>query len=144
MAALIFIKVFRAGFLRKRSLPESSFEASEAQQSILKEQGEFLQLRAPFREYLETSKRQLEPQIEQKGNLKSQSIALEQDRKLPKTSTSSKARALPKKHKEASRQVPFKECPYSFGYLRTLSEGLVPEDCQICTKLTDCRNKCQQ
>ena len=146
MAAIIFIKVFRAGFLRKRPLPEPSSEASQTQQSILKEPRETLPLKALFREYLETSKRQPDPKIEQKGTLEYQSITLEQNRKLPKTSTSSKGpqRALTKKHKKASRQVSFKECPYSFGYLKALSESLVPEDCQICPKLTACRNKCQQ
>ena len=146
VVALIFIKVFRASFLRKRSLPELSSGASQMQQSILKEPGESVQLKALFREYLETSKRQPEPKIEQKGTLEYQSITLEQNRKLPKTSTGSKGpqRALTKKHRKASRQVPFKECPYSFGYLKALSESLVPETCQICPKLTACRIKCQR
>jgi hypothetical protein len=138
---LLFIQVFRLGFNQKRSPPKDSAGTLEAQQSIDEREQHLLHQRALFREYLKDQKAKLEASPHQKRIIKTQRTALRNiqvsnalTRAMPKKSNSNK-------HGEESSQVSNEICSHSFGYLKTISDSLVPEDCIGCPKRVRCGNK---
>ena len=138
MAALLFVKVFRAGFLRKKPLPKLSSEA----QTVPKEQ-DIIQQKTLFREFLQTQVPKEPPVKQKRTSSKPKSISRKGHRKSTKILEPEGIvpEGLPEKPTGTPDEASVKECPYSFGYLRTISGGLVPEDCLICPKMLDCRNK---
>lgn len=138
---MLFIQVFRLGFNKKRSPPKDSAGTLEAKQSIDEGEQHLLHQRALFKEYLKEQKAKSEASPHQKRIIKTQRTAL---RKIQVSKALTKAmskKSNSNRHREEARQVSNEICSHSFGYLKTISDNLVPDDCIACPKLVRCGNK---